>query len=364
MSVLNADSGLTTMNDNNHRFPWKWYLSDIQGITKNNRTVFSCFSCGGGSSMGYKLAGYTVLGNCEIDPDMNAIYNANHHPRYSFLMDIRDFAAKPDAEIPQELFNLDILDGSPPCSVFSTAGDRSAGWNKDKVFREGQKKQRLDDLFFAFIDVLAKLKPKVSVAENVTGLIKGNAKGYVNEILKAYDDAGYAVQLFLLNAAYAGVPQARERVFFIAHRKNLNYPKLKIAFNEPVITFGEVRSEHGVPYNTNTEAWKLMLLRRPEDKSLADVNKRERGKTSQFNNAILSDNRPACTLTSAADFYRMYDGYKLSKQDIINVQTFPQDYNFGKEQPKYVCGMSVPPVLMANIATEIYAQWLINDKQR
>ena len=96
MNVLSVGLGLTSMNDN-HRFPWKWFLRDIPNITKNGRTVFSCFSCGGGSSMGYKLAGYTVLGNCEIDPDMNTIYNANHHPRYSFLMDIRDFAAKPDS---------------------------------------------------------------------------------------------------------------------------------------------------------------------------------------------------------------------------------------------------------------------------
>ena len=41
--------------------------------------------------MGYKLAGYTVLGNCEIDPEMEKVYQANHHPKYTFPMDIREF---------------------------------------------------------------------------------------------------------------------------------------------------------------------------------------------------------------------------------------------------------------------------------
>ena len=196
----------------------------------------------------------------------------------------------------------------------------------------------------------------------MTGLIKGNAKGYVNEILKAYDQAGYKVQLFLLNAAYAGVPQARERVFFIAHRKDLNYPKLQIAFNEPVIPFGEVRSEHGLPVNPNTQVYRCLQQRRPEDMSIADILVRNGEKRRCFTTKILPDNKVALTLCSNGECYRGYDGMQISEQDIINIQTFPQDYNFGKQSKQYVCGMSVPPVLMANIATEIYPQWFINDK--
>ena len=98
--------------------------------------------------MGYKLAGYDVIGCCEIDPRVMAVYKANNHPKYPYLMDVRQFVDIPNEELPPELFNLDILDGSPPCSVFSTAGDREKAWNKEKVFREGQAKQKLDDLFF------------------------------------------------------------------------------------------------------------------------------------------------------------------------------------------------------------------------
>ena len=62
-------------------FPWRWSLADLAKRPKNGCRVFSCFSCGGGSSMGYKLAGYDVVGNCEIDPDMMEVYKANNHPK-------------------------------------------------------------------------------------------------------------------------------------------------------------------------------------------------------------------------------------------------------------------------------------------
>ena len=188
MSVPSADLSST------HKYPWKWYLSDLDKVEKNGRTVFSCFSCGGGSSMGYKLAGYTVIGNCEIDPRVEAVYKANHHPKKTFLMDIREFNKL--EEYPEELKDLDVLDGSPPCSSFSLAGIREKGWDKEKLFREGQAKQKLDDLFFHFIETARRLQPKVVVAENVEGLVSGNAKGYVNEIIKGFDDAGYVCQLF------------------------------------------------------------------------------------------------------------------------------------------------------------------------
>ena len=164
-------------------FPWDWRLEDLDKRPKHGHTVFSCFSCGGGSSMGYKLAGYEVVGNCEIDPDMMKIYRRNNHPEHSFLMDIRDFVELPDGKIPEKLKCLDVLDGSPPCSVFSMAGVREDGWNVEKAFREGQAKQRLDDLFLYFIQVAERLKPKVVIAENVKGLITGNAKGWVNQIV-------------------------------------------------------------------------------------------------------------------------------------------------------------------------------------
>ena len=72
--------------------------------------------------MGYKLAGYDVIGCNEIDPRMMKCYTANHHPKYSYCEDIRTFKLRKD--LPEELYQLDILDGSPPCSSFSICGVR------------------------------------------------------------------------------------------------------------------------------------------------------------------------------------------------------------------------------------------------
>ena len=156
--------------------------------------------------MGYKLAGYRVLGGVEIDPRMMAGYRENHHPEHSYLMSVRDFVNIPDHDLPPALFELDVLDGSPPCSSFSLAGARQKKWGQKHKFREGQAEQVLDDLFFEFIDIAAKLKPRIVVAENVKGLIIGKARGYVKQIFRRFREAGYRCQLFLLDASSMGVP--------------------------------------------------------------------------------------------------------------------------------------------------------------
>ena len=143
--------------------------------------------------MGYKLAGCDVIGCCEIDPKMNEVYVANHHPKYNYLMDIRDFNAIPDDELPEELFNLDILDGSPPCTTFSMTGKREETWGKEKKFREGQKSQTLDDLSFVFIKTVNKLRPRVVIMENVEGLILGEAWRYVQRIYKEFSGIGQSL---------------------------------------------------------------------------------------------------------------------------------------------------------------------------
>ena len=351
MNVQNVASGSTD-------FPWKWNLADLKDRPKNGHTIFSCFSCGGGSSMGYKLAGYDVLGCCEIDPDMIKIYKQNNHPKYAYLMDIRDFVKLPDEEIPEELKDLDILDGSPPCSVFSMAGSREDGWNVEKTFREGQAKQRLDDLFLHFISVAKKLKPKVVIAENVRGLLSGNAKGWVNQIVRAFDDAGYNTQIFLFNSARMGVPQKRERVFFIAGRKDLGFSKLKMHFDMPPIPFKDVRDPYGKEMSETNTSGKLMKYRIPKDRSLSDINERVTKKKSGFTSPINHDDEPVQTITAGGYQFRMCDGLLMTDKDIISCQTFPQDYDFMDQTVQYVCGMSVPPVMMAKVAEQIYRQWL------
>lgn len=352
------------------KFNYEWRIKDSI-FTKDKGTVFSCFACGGGSTMGYKLAGFDVIGCCEIDPRMNDIYVANHNPKINLLMDIRDVVAKAKLhDLPKELYQLDILDGSPPCSSFSKAGEREKGWGKEKKFREGQTKQVLDTLFFDFIELAKYLQPKVVVAENVKGLMLGNAKDYVRRIYQGFDDAGYNVQHYLLDAQNMGVPQRRQRVFFVCLRKDLvgfvpceqtlfdSIPHLDLAFNEMVIPFNDVADGlgDGVDSPKMRQCWEL---RKDGDSDLSNANYREFGKSGMFNNQYVYPDKVCPTLAARKDCLIRFDIPKyLSATEVCCISSFPQDYNFGGQIPHYVCGMSVPPVMMANVAKNIYEQWL------
>ncbi len=336
---------------------YEWNLADLTKIPKNNYNVFSCFSCGGGSTMGYKLAGYNVVGNCEIDKKINEVYVANHKPKYNYCIPIQQMNDLDD--YPQELYNLDILDGSPPCSTFSLAGEREKNWGKSKRFREGQACQVLDDLFFEFIKLANKLRPKIIVAENVKGILMGNAKGYVNLIIKKLEEAGYRTQIFLLNSARMGVPQKRERVFFISTRADLNFPKLKLEFNEKLITYGEIKDTEYKPINKDTMLYQRWLRRSKKDNSVCDtVERTENGKISSFNTQYVKDDRIPNTLAAGGLFLRFDVPGSISDRDLKLIQTFPQDFKFLTQNVQYICGMSVPPIMMKKISEQIKIQLL------
>lgn len=343
---------------NKHLFPYKWFLKDgypSANIQKNEYNVFGTFICGGGSTMGYKLAGFNHLGGVEIDPPIADVYKTNHKPKHLYNLDIREFNKLEN--LPTELFNLDILDGSPPCSTFSMAGSREKAWGKEKVFREGQAKQSLDDLVFVYCDTIIKLQPKVFLLENVKGIIQGNAKVYSKNIVKKMTDAGYNVQVFCLNAASMGVPQKRERVFFIGHKKEYNLPKLKLEFNEKAVTFGECRDEFGS--NKISDERKMLLSKAIKtDTNISNINERLFNKVSGFNAGIVHDEQVKGTITSTELDYRYFDKMQLSKNDYCVCGTYPLDYNFKNIEPKYLIGMSVPPVMTAQIANQIKIQWL------
>lgn len=345
---------------------YNWTLEDAT-FTKDKGKVFSCFACGGGSTMGYKLAGFDVIGCNEIDSKMMEAYKTNHNPKYSFLEPIQEFKDRDD--LPSELYDLDILDGSPPCSSFSMAGNREKDWGKKKKFTEGQADQVLDTLFFDFIDLAKKLKPKVVVAENVKGILLGNAKEYVRKIYKGFEDAGYYCQHFLLDASTMGVPQRRERVFFICLRKDLaspflyqkdmftSLPKLELTFNEKPITFGDIIDMQGRPLSENM---KIVWEHREEgDKGMISGSERYNGKSMYFSQSYLYKDKTPTTLTSHEDSLVLFDAPKYtSKDEACKIGSYPLDYDFCGKKPHYLIGMSVPPLMVARISNEIYNQWL------
>lgn len=334
---------------------------------KRQREGFLLFCMWGGSTMGYKLAGYDVIGCNEIDPRMNATYVANHNPKYNFLCDIKDLLKQ--EHVPDELYHLDILDGSPPCSSFSMAGVREETWGKAKKFKEGQKEQVLDTLFFDFIALAKRLQPKVVIAENVKGLLLGDAIDYVRRVYEDFEDAGYYCQHWLLNAQNMGVPQRRERVFFVCLRKDLAEPFLRtvslfetlpfidMEFDEDPILFGEFADYKGKEIGGEKLRY-YWENRIPEDDGMGDTTLRIKGKESNFNHRYDKEDEVCHTLTArdACCCYAQPRWHSVS--DVLHISTFPQDYDFKGQNASYICGMSVPPVMMAQIASRVYEQWL------
>jgi len=346
---------------------YKWKMTDGYP-EKNGYKVFSCFACGGGSTMGYKRAGFDVIGMNEIDPKMANAYITNHNPKHAFIEPIQSFKLRDD--LPDELFDLDILDGSPPCSSFSISGNREKDWGKEKKFKEGQAEQVLDTLFFDFIDLTKRLQPKVVVAENVKGMLMGEAKQYVREVYKQFDDAGYYTQHWLLNGADMGLPQKRQRVFFISMRKDLanpfliqkdmftQVPKLDIEFNEKHVPFSEVFKDYEdrslTPHFKN-----FWNLREKGDLDFSYSSERMgKNPNAAFNWKYIYNDKVANTITGG-DVCVLFDRPRhRNKDELLLCSSFPKDYDFKGSKPEYIMGMSVPPLMIQKIAEQIRIQWL------
>lgn len=316
--------------------------------------------------MGYKLAGYDVIGCNEVDSKINNVYVQNHAPIYNFCCDIREMLGM---DLPEELYSLDILDGSPPCSPFSMSGNRERDWGKEKRFKEGKHTQVIDTLFFDFIALAKRLRPKVIIAENVKGIVMGKAIAHLRRIYESFDDAGYYCQHFLLNSAYMGVPQRRERVFFVCLRKDLAEPFLEqvdllgewaplldMSFSEKEILFSEIADYGGKTISPLMS--RLFPYRKEGDRGYQDINIRVCNKKGCFNDVFVKEDEVVPTVRSTKYLSLFSRPVYMSKNEVIKSCSFPSDYDFGGRNPLYICGMSVPPVMMAQIASRIYEQWL------
>lgn len=337
-----------------------WSLAELPAA--DGPTVMSTFACGGGSSMGYKLAGCRIVAANDIDPKMAERYCANLHPPQYFRCAIGDLVKSDD--LPRSLFDLDILDGSPPCSTFSMAGSREDAWGKLKKFAEGQATQVLSDLFFDYLDLVEKLRPRVAVAENVKGMLLGNAKGYTKAVVERLRAIGYRPQVFLLNAADCGVPQRRERVFFVAIRDDIAKPPIVINPRHRWVSAGEatrdiVLTRDEIEITTASvlglQSWQLTK----RGATFSDAQKLMKGKAGWFGHCRLAGDKPASTLTTQFHTVYHWDTPRLlCFREWKRLGSFPDDYEADESTGRYMVGMSVPPRMTEAVARAICEQWL------
>ena len=199
-------------------------LEEVRRVPWNGYVVASLFAGGGGSSTGYRMAGYRVAYANDVVEEARATYRANCADYTAIdgtdVREVRGPAILDAVEAVTGRRELDVLDGSPPCQAFSTAGPRDRTWGLEVAHADGTQ-QRSDDLFYEYARLLAELRPKAFVAENVAGLVRGVARGYFKRILAALKEPGYRVEARLLDAQWLGVPQARQRLIFVGVREDL-----------------------------------------------------------------------------------------------------------------------------------------------
>jgi DNA (cytosine-5)-methyltransferase 1 len=135
---------------------------------QSSKSLFNCvslFAGAGGSSTGYRLAGGKILAINEFVPAAQDTYHTNYIDTYIFPEDIRVLQGSTILnKINKKVGELDILDGSPPCSSFSIAGKKEEMWGQIKKYSDTE--QRTDDLFFEFARILNDIQPKVFIYEN------------------------------------------------------------------------------------------------------------------------------------------------------------------------------------------------------
>jgi DNA (cytosine-5)-methyltransferase 1 len=247
------------------------------------------------------------------------------------------------------------------------SGNREKDWGKDKMFREGQSKQVLSDLFFDWIDLVARLKPKVAIAENVKGMILGNAKGYTKMIMSRLREIGYRPQLFLVNAADCGVPQRRERVFFCALRNDIDRPLLTLTPNHKWITAGEATADiqelteaeraETKPDESASKYWSKTEPGQTFEKAYFEVSK----KKAFYCHIRIDSKLPCPTLSSQSHCYTHFsECRKMTFREWKRLGSFPDDYQAKTDKiGKYMVGMSVPPKMAETVARAVCDQLLL-----
>jgi len=392
----------------------KYTVEDVKNESnKKLFSVVSCFAGGGGSSTGYRLAGGNILLINEFVEEAIASYKENYPDTPVLVDDIKKYSGEDFLKMANlKVGELDILDGSPPCSAFSVAGKREKGWagyaedtrktyfDEDgnivqegelkikegiKKYSDGKTQEGIEDLFLEFIRVAKDIKPKVIVAENVKGITFGEAQKKLFEFIKSFEAIGYQVTYQVLNAADYGTPQARERTIFICVREDvcdaigLNVLNLNGIF--PAKTVAQPVSLESAIEDIENDPEEVQMLRdfyensfqkkfldplpfrplkhtKPSDPEFRSWNP----KGSCFNMIRPAPHLPSPTLTQQGQkrglsgVFHYAENRKLTIQELKVIMSLPDDYKLTGtfDQQAERIGRMVAPKMMAEVAKSIY----------
>lgn len=326
--------------------------------------MISTFAGCGGSSLGYKWAGYEELLAVEWDDNAVATFKHNFPGISVYHGDITKLSSAKCMELSGiKKGELDVFEGSPPCQSFSSEGNRK---NRSNI------NDKRTDLFKEYARLINDLQPKVFAMENVKGMIAGHIKHKYLECINLLRDCGYKANGQLLNAMHYSVPQSRERVIIIGVRKDLgiepSHPKplqnkpitVREAFAGVDLRAELINDQTGKPF----PGWLLKAVQEIKPFNDSETigkafikHKGTSGSSRSFK--LLAWNRPSCTIVKdwiAASGIGHPDKKRyINLSELKRLSSFPDDFEFTGSFKDGLAriGNSVPPKLAYAIANHI-----------
>ena len=340
--------------------------------------IIDLFAGVGGLSQGFEWNGFEPIVAIDFWADAIKTYNHNRKDKVGISMDVTKFNDELLPKILKE-HKIDGIIGGPPCQGFSTARLSNA---TEKIGKVNETRNHLYLEFFRTVDIV---RPKFFLIENVRGLVSTNKGAFVKDIIERFGVIGYNVSYEILNASDYGVPQNRQRVFFVGLLDGkFEFPEkfdhkvtTKEAINDLIHSNEDNVQKYSIP--SKNEYQKLMRNGKKDVKNhevtihneqTANVISmvpdggnikslppqyweiRKYNKAFQRMNSIL----PSNTIDTGHRNYFHYEANRIpTARESARIQSFPDSFEFlGTKGSQYKqVGNAVPPLLAKVLAEKI-----------
>ncbi len=321
--------------------------------------VYGLFTGGGGLDIGFKEAGFEIIGASDIWKESEKTMRLNY-PKIPFLC--KDIRTLTSAEILDSTKGVkpDVIIGGPPCQGFSVMGDKNSADPRNVLFE-------------SYVRLVDDLEPSCFVFENVKG-IKSMFKGrYLNMVANSFSKIGYDIYLKVLNSKDYGVPQKRERVIIVGTKINnsFKYPPhsndsigvLKAKKNVKEAIWDLIKKNKNFPNHLALNHGDIVLRRYklipeggklpPPEELPLDIRRKNFGNTY----VRLHREKMAPTMVPGNNAFPVHPTLdrSLTPREAARIQTFPDTHIFtgARKDQCILVGNAVPPLMGAHIAREL-----------
>lgn len=342
--------------------------------------IIDLFAGVGGLSLGFEEAGFETIASVDIWEDAVATYNHNHENGAGIVSDIKEFNRKILPKLLKEHGVTGVI-GGPPCQGYSSArlSDRS-----EKV--TGINEER-NQLYLEFVKTVKVANPDFFLLENVRGMVSMDKGAFVQDILKRFGALGYTVSFRILNASDYGVPQSRQRVFFIGMKnKEFIFPTAsgeiigcKEALSDLPLKATGAKTYKATPKNeyqlkmrkgsafvlnheeTSHSQQTIDIISMVPDGGSIKSLPEEYWHIRKFNKAFqrMNSRLPSMTIdTGHRNYFHFSQNRIPTVRESARIQSFPDKFEFlGSKTSQYKqVGNAVPPLLALVLAREIKRQ--------